>query len=149
MVTKLIYWIVINQHPFTIVEEFSFISLISSIRPNTKIPSADTIKRNIINAYEINRDKVQIFFQNISGKISFTLDIWTSPSTKSFLALTAHFINNKWELQHTLIDFVQIFGKHSGDSIQNTFVLILNDLSIKNKVIYYYYYFNLINKIIF
>ena len=45
MRNKLIRWIVINQHPFTIVEEPSFIELMHSLCPNAELFSADTIKR--------------------------------------------------------------------------------------------------------
>ena len=65
MKTQLIRWIVINQHPFTIVEEPSFISLVYSLCPTAKIPSADTIKRYIMNSYETNKEKVQLFLQNL------------------------------------------------------------------------------------
>ncbi len=141
MKTQLIRWIVINQHPFTIVEEPSFISLVYTLCPTAKIPSADTIKRYIMNSYEINKEKVQLFLQNLPGKISFTMDIWTSPTTKSFLSITAHFLNKEWELQSIIVDFVQIYGSHTGENIKNIFISCLNDLLIQNKVIYYYYYY--------
>ena len=61
--------------------------------------------------YTVNIDKMQESFQDILGKISFTLDVWTSPSTKSFLAITAHYIDKDWKLRNVLVDFIQIFGK--------------------------------------
>ena len=75
MVKKLIKWIVIHQHPFTIVEETYFIELVHSLCPEANIPSADTIKRNIIDLYELNLKNVQIILQKLPGKISFTIDI--------------------------------------------------------------------------
>lgn len=138
MKKKLIKWIVIHQHPFTIVEENSFIELINSLCPNAKIPSADTIKRNIMDVYEINSKSIQVILQELPGKISFTIDTWTSPSTKSFLSITAHFIDINWKLQNTLIDFIQINDSHSGENIKDTFVLGLENLSIENKVNFYF-----------
>ena len=46
---------------------------------------------------------------NLSGKISFTTDCWTSPSMKSFMSITAHFINEKWELKYILLDFIEMY----------------------------------------
>lgn len=134
MVKKLIKWIVIHQHPFTIVEETYFIELVYSLYPEANIPSADTIKRNIIDLYELNLKNVQIILQKLPGKISFTIDIWTSPSTKSFLCLTGHFIDINWKLQNTIIDFIEIFESHSGENIKEVFVLLLKNYSIQNKV---------------
>jgi len=108
--------------------------------------SADTIKRYIINSYETARINMQNILKNLSSKISFITDILTSPNTKSFLSLTAHFINENWELQNVLVDFIQIHGSHTGENIKNTFVSGLNNLSIQNKVyLYFYIYFFLFN----
>ena len=111
MLKNLIRWIVINQHSFTIVEKPSFADLIHTLHPNAELISADTVKRRIMNLYEINISKVQESFKNIIGKISFTIDVWTSPSAKSFLLLTAHYIDNNWKLRNVFVDFIQIFGK--------------------------------------
>lgn len=134
MRNKLIKWIVTNQHSFTIVEEPSFINFIHSLNPAAQIPSADTVKRIILNSYETKKIQLQNIFQEFSGRISFTLDIWTSPSTKSFLALTAHFINKEWKLQNIILDFIQIYDSHTGNNIKNAFVTCLESFSIQNKV---------------
>ena len=65
-----------------------------------------------MNLYTANIVKMQESFQDILGKISFTLDVWTSPSTKSFLAITAHYIDKDWKLRNVLVNFIQIFGKN-------------------------------------
>src|SRR5688572_7468883 len=106
----LVKWIVIKQHPFTIVEEEDFINFVYSLYPDAKIPSADTIKRDIMELHVTNATKMQTVLQELHSKISFTTDIWISPSMKSFLSITAHFIDNKWQLQNIIVDFVQIFG---------------------------------------
>ena len=50
------------------------------------------------------------------------------------MSLTAHFINTEWKLQNIIVDFIQIYGSHTGENIKNTFVLGLENLSIENKV---------------
>jgi hypothetical protein len=134
MKNKLIKWIIINQHPFTIIEEPCFINLIHSLCPNAELFSADTVKRKIMELYTVNTVKIQKFLEKASGKFSFTMDIWTSPSTKAFLAITVHFIDEDWKLQNLLVDFVQIFGSHTGENINDAFVTGLQKLSIQNKV---------------
>ena len=111
MLKGLVEWIIINQRPFTIVEEPKFIDYIHTLNPDAILISADTIKRKIMDLYTVNIDKMQESFQDILGKISFTLDVWTSPSTKSFLAIIAHYIDKDWKLRNVLVDFIQIFGK--------------------------------------
>ena len=144
MKNKLIRWIVINQHPFTIVEEPSFIELVHSLCPNAKLFSADIVKRKIMELYNANISQIQKFLQETPGKLSFTMDIWTSPSAKAFLAITTHYIDKNWKLQNILVDFIQIFGSHSGENIKDAFVTGLQNLSIQNKVIFLFLFLLLI-----
>jgi len=59
MLDQLARWIIINQHPFTVVEETNFISFIHSLNPNIKVPTADTIKNKIISFYETDKEKIK------------------------------------------------------------------------------------------
>ncbi|CAB4477029.1 unnamed protein product [Rhizophagus irregularis] len=94
MLKYLIKWIIINQHSFTVVKESAFANLIYTLQPDARLISADTVKKRIMDLYENNVNKVKESFKNIREKISFTIDIWTSPSSKLFLSLTAHYIDN-------------------------------------------------------
>ena len=123
-----------HQHAFTIVEENNFINYIRSLHPSAEIPSADTVKSRIMKYYEQDKEKIKDILANLSTKISFTTDCWTSPSGKSFMAITAHFIDNDWILQHILLDFIEIHESHTGQNLKNAFLLRLESFLIENKV---------------
>ena len=84
--------------------------------------------------YEDDKEKIKNILKSISGKISFTTDCWTSPSSKSFMSITAHFIDDDWNLKHLLLDFIEINDSHTGQNLKNAFVLGLEKFSIENKV---------------
>lgn len=71
------------------------------------------------------------------GKISFTLDAWTSSNYIPFLGITAHWVTSNWELKSTIIDFVKLEGPHSGKNIKEVFLNSLNNLGITTKVNFY------------
>jgi hypothetical protein len=137
MQKKLIQWIVLSQQPFTIIEEPSFHSFVKVLHPTTKLPTANTVKKYIMDFYTIEIQRVKEILQSVPGKISFTIDIWTSPSMKSFLAITAHFINVEWELQSIILDFIQIWGSHTGENIKKIFVTCLESYGIQTKVSFF------------
>jgi len=74
------------------------------------------------------------YLQKNSSRISFTLDVWTSPNTLAFLGVTAHWIDDSWKLKDTLLDFCQIHGAHSGENICNTFLETLEFFQLSSKV---------------
>ncbi|CAB5382253.1 unnamed protein product [Rhizophagus irregularis] len=134
MMKILIRWIVIHQHSFTIVEENYFINFVHSLHPSAKIPSADTIKNKIMTYYEEDKVKMKALLKDLPGKVSFTMDCWTSPSTKSFLSITAHFINKEWNLQNIIIDFIQTQDSHTGSNIKDAFLLGISNMSLESKI---------------
>jgi hypothetical protein len=73
----------------------------------------------------------------VPGKISFTLDAWTSSNYIPFLGITAHWVTSNWELKSTIIDFVKLEGPHSGKNIKEVFLNSLNNLGITTKVNFY------------
>ena len=52
--------------------------------------------------------------QAVLGKIPIVSNVWTSTNQLSFLALTASWITEDWELVISLIDFILLKGMHSG-----------------------------------
>ena len=59
---------------------------------------------------------------------------------KSFILITAYFINEKWELKHILLDFIKIYNTYISQNIKNTFILGLESVAIEKKVQFFIYY---------
>ncbi|CAG8564935.1 10562_t:CDS:1, partial [Scutellospora calospora] len=86
----LINWIISDDQSFTIVENKFFQIMIKRLNKETNIPSADTITNRILKIFSNEQANLQKIFQEISSKISFTLDCWISKNQKSYLGITAH-----------------------------------------------------------
>jgi hypothetical protein len=134
MKKRLIQWIILDQQPFTIVEKVSFQNFLQTLYPKIKLPTANTIKNQVLGYHESGIKVIQEILQNVPGKISFTTDIWTSVAMKSFLTITAYFINKEWELETLVLDFVQIWGAHTGENLKNIFISCLENFKIQTKV---------------
>ena len=55
-----------------------------------------------------------IFQNDVEGKISISLDAWTSSNNYAFMAIIAHFITNAGTLEELLINFRELEGEHTG-----------------------------------
>lgn len=75
----------------------------------------------------------------MTGRLSFTLDAWTSPNNKSFLGVTCHFIDNNWKNKDILLDFICLEGSHSGENMAVEFSKCVKEFNILSKVIKFYY----------
>lgn len=82
--------------------------------------------------------------QNSVGKISFTVDGWSDPNQRPFLAVTAHWIQEtsettsagtpKLSLESALIGFHHLPGRHTGEHLAQCFIFITDWLGITSKV---------------
>ena len=151
----LLHWIVCSNQPFFEVETPNFRQIFRFLKPDIVMPSADTIKKDIMKTFDEERihlkETMQVYqktyyifhmkaqyleflFKNVSGRISFTLDAWTSRNMISFLGITCHWIDDDWALHETLVDFVKLSGAHSGDNLCEAFERSCRELAIFTKV---------------
>jgi len=66
--------------------------------------------------------------------VAFTLDGWTSPFQTSFLAVTAHWINDEWVQQDVTLGFEYLKGSHTGEALMEAFVKVVERFKLQQKV---------------
>src|SRR4051812_23259994 len=82
----LLRMVVRNDLPYAIVESVDLRRTMKRLKSNAAVPSADTLKRDIMACYNEEFVRVRDWLRNTSGKISLTLDCWTSTNnTKVFM----------------------------------------------------------------
>ena len=79
------------------------------------------------------------------GKVSFTMDMWSDPDKKAYMAVTAHSLKSQsLQVSNTLqqsiylhvdlLGFAHVPGTHSGKHLAEVFLFIINRLNIAHKV---------------
>ena len=128
-----IEWIVLDIQPFKVIEGEAFRKMILELDPYYVIPTRNTVKSIIKKAFEKRRTSIKEFVKNISGKISFTTDIWSSLKTEGFLGITIHYVNENWILKHFTLDIFRFKGSHTGQAIANEIYKIILDFGLETK----------------
>jgi hypothetical protein len=72
--------------------------------------------------------------QNLDSKVSITFDGWTAVVMVCYIAVTAHWINEDWELERSLLAFDQLRGSHSGENLADELYTLLKEYGLKSKV---------------
>lgn len=118
-----------NQ-PFSEVEQEAFLEMIKILNPAAITISSSTVKRDIIKKFEEKVKVMTAHLKKVPGKISFTIDAWTSKNFLPFMAIRAHWINSEWVYQTVLLDFVYIDGIHDGKKFSVLFLQCLERFEI-------------------
>ena len=59
-------------------------------RPETYIPSPETISHDVRLIYARTRERLAKMLQKHEGKLSFSTDGWTSPNHRAYIAFMVH-----------------------------------------------------------
>lgn len=78
-----------NQ-PFSEVEQEAFLEMVKTLNPQAESISDSTMKRDLMAAYLKKVEEIKEYLKKVPGKISFTVDAWTSKNVLPFMAVRAH-----------------------------------------------------------
>lgn len=107
-------WLVASDQPFQEVERPQFRSLLEYVHHRAEeldVPSSSTMQRRVMKMGDDLKKELCLLCgewllrshfshmlsdvsQSLQGKVSISLDAWTSSNGYAFLAIVAHYINN-------------------------------------------------------
>ena len=83
-----------DEMPFVQGEKTGFKKFMKVVVPRWNPPSRRTCTRDTVRTYFQEKAKLKLFLENNCERVSLTTDGWTSQQQDSFMAVTAHFIDN-------------------------------------------------------
>ncbi|XP_059216912.1 E3 SUMO-protein ligase ZBED1-like isoform X1 [Stomoxys calcitrans] len=133
---QLLKMIVKGHHAFRLVEEPEFKILLELVSrcPNYTLPSRKKVSNVLLlSTYNDVLDDVKIQIQSASA-VCLTTDGWTSRSHCSYLAVTAHYINNNTEMRAHLLSCVEFNERHTAENLAACIKELCIEFGILNKV---------------
>lgn len=118
--------IVIDELPFTFVEQEGFRLFCNVACPKFDPPSRVTIDRDIINLYNGEKKKLKSYFAKKSQRVSLTTNTWISIQNVNYMVLIGHFIDYDWTIHKRILNFCQI-PNHKVETIGKTIEACLKD----------------------
>uniref|UniRef100_A0A0E0LVP3 Uncharacterized protein n=1 Tax=Oryza punctata TaxID=4537 RepID=A0A0E0LVP3_ORYPU len=83
---------VLNDYPFHIVQQPTFLSLIDNMQPNFKMVGIGTMEAKALG--------------NIPGRISLTIGSLTINRILVYISLATQFIDSEWRLHRRMLNFM-------------------------------------------
>ncbi|KAL0242697.1 hypothetical protein GEMRC1_005260 [Eukaryota sp. GEM-RC1] len=89
--------------------------------------SRRTAHRRITSDFPTVRSNVIAFIKKHKGKISITVDGWTSRAQKPFLGIKMHLIDSNYALQEIVADIIKVPHPHSGKEMRQAIQAVLSE----------------------
>lgn len=114
--TKVAEFIARDARPISLVEGEGFRSLMKFLEPDYELKCRTTTTALIKEMYKnaVERLKIKL------GKteyIAFTTDMWTSMQNIAYMCVTAHWLNENWELESAILQTRETPERHTGENI--------------------------------
>ncbi|GJZ88910.1 zinc finger BED domain-containing protein RICESLEEPER 2-like protein [Tanacetum coccineum] len=103
------HWILMHEHPFTIVEEEGFNMMQQRGMLQWERTSRASIKNDCVKVHEIEKKKLKNY-------------------------LKGHFVDSNWRLQKRVLSFIHLPPPHRGTAIADNLYKCFKDWNIENKV---------------
>lgn len=126
---KLISFICKDMRPISVVDGAGFREFCQAMEPRYRIPSRGTVTNRIVEVYNSTSDKIK---ESIKGKdVALTTDGWTSIATASYVTVTAHWINDDWEMLNNVLKTKELKVSHTAENVGECIQAILDVFGIE------------------
>jgi len=91
----LVEMVVLHEHPLSIVEQVGFKVFVNNLQPLFKIPTRNTVRRDVLKLYVDRMKKTMALMESNEGRVIITTDMWTTDNQKKFyMAITVYFMDD-------------------------------------------------------
>ncbi|KAK7910500.1 hypothetical protein WMY93_015184 [Mugilogobius chulae] len=129
----LVYLIVRDTQPFSIVEDVGFRAFVRKLDPNYVLPTRQALKAMVEARYMSEKEKVKAKVEKVAA-VSLTSDMWTSINMDAYLAVTCHFVEEKVGLSSVLLGVQEFPQSHTAENIACVKASLMEEWGITNKV---------------
>lgn len=131
----IVKWIAQDCRPVNIVEDHGLQELIRAASGSETyvLPSRKTVNTRVAMLYESEKVKVQLLLDG-AQHVGLTTDYWTSVANESFLGVTAHFLDNKWDYHAVVIGVYAMEERHFAEAVSRHIRSVINDWMLTTKV---------------
>lgn len=127
-------WCANRARPYAIVHDPEFVEWSKMLYSKVDIVSQQTVSRDIVEMHAIAREDVIEKLANFVGKVHIGIDGWVSANVLPFLGITIA-LCNKGEMEQFLLEFVRVYGRHTGQLLAKELAQVLRDFRIDKKVL--------------
>ncbi|CAG9786978.1 unnamed protein product [Diatraea saccharalis] len=127
-------WVVKKYLPFSFFDDEATQVYFRRIFPNMVFPKRSTLRRKVKERFEGLQLNLKERLQQLSSKMSLTIDGWTLIAGRSYYGVTMHCIDNEWKYRSVVLDFIPPRGRHTGEDIATVFHECLLEYDIIDKI---------------
>ncbi|XP_050381108.1 zinc finger BED domain-containing protein DAYSLEEPER-like [Argentina anserina] len=126
--------IIMHDYPLHIVEQPGFINFVQSLQPQYNMVSFHTIQDECVAIYHREKQSLLNLITGCPGRISLTVDLWTSNQNLGYVFLKGHFVDSDWNAYSLILNVVMVSSPDSGDTYSQAILTCLSDWHVEGRL---------------
>lgn len=118
LITKSIgVFLAMDMRPYSVVDDAGFQHMINTLDPRYNIPCRTHFSEKVIpSLYKEVKEMVETKIES-APFVALTTDSWTSRATQSYNTITAHVIDNDWNINSYVLETTIMTESHTSENI--------------------------------
>ncbi|CAF4526457.1 unnamed protein product [Rotaria sp. Silwood2] len=129
-----IEFIVDDGHALGIFRRSGMQKFLATIIPGYDGPSRKTVRKHLDKLYQHHRTSLRDSMKKIPF-IALTIDLWLNSRRTHFLAIAAHYYDERMKHSSTVISFRRFHGRHLSYRLNSFIIIEIEKLSIQTKIV--------------
>ena len=122
-----------DMRPYSVVENGGFRHLMKVAEPHYVMVSRKRLSEEVIpNMYQSVKENVKTKLQS-AERVGITSDTWTSLATESLRSVTAHFIDEEWNLVSYVLQTTEVETDHRSASLAEMLTNAIDEWELMGK----------------
>ncbi|KAK4844161.1 hypothetical protein QYF36_017182 [Acer negundo] len=131
----LIKWLVLTSLPPSTMEEKWLANSFKFLNPSIQLWPGEKYKAVLREVFRSMREDVKTSLEQVSSKVSLTLDFWTSYEQIFYMSITCQWIDESWSFHKLLLDICHIPYPCGDSEIYHSLVKVLRMYNVDNRVL--------------
>lgn len=131
----LIKWLIVASLPPSTLEEKWLANSYKFLNPSIQLWPGEKYKAVFREVFRSMQEDVRASLEQVSSKVSITLDFWTSYEQIYYMSVACQWIDENWSFQKVLLDICHIPHPCGDTEIYHSLVKVLKMYNIENRVL--------------
>ncbi|KAK3020481.1 hypothetical protein RJ639_045731 [Escallonia herrerae] len=105
---KIAKMIILYEYPLHIVEHRGFIDFVRTLQPQFNMVSSSSVEGDCVGVYLKEKQGLLNVLNGLPGRVSLTMDLWTSDQGLGYVLLSGHFIDADWKFHWRILNVLLI-----------------------------------------
>ena len=101
-------WVCAEDVSLRAIEVPSFLDLVHTLNPLANPLHVKMVKAEVLKIFKEEKVKIKQVLADFNGQISLSVDVLNTPVCDEYMCLTAHFVDDGWEVKKWVLNFFRV-----------------------------------------